>query len=79
MYHCVLIACQARERMRAKFGASNGLKSGGKMAGIGSDPNYQHGSSGGSGGGGTDINELGATAFSFVSSWVDTVSKVQFI
>ena len=64
--------------MRAKFGTSNGLKSGGKMAGIGSDPNYQHGS-GGSGGGGTDINELGATAFSFVSSWVDTVSKVQFL
>eukprot|EP01032_Pedospumella_encystans_P023058 gene23058-26113_t len=69
-----LLQEEARERMRAKFGTSNGLKSGGKMAGIGSDPNYQHGS-GGSGGGGTDINELGATAFSFVSSWVDTVSK----
>lgn len=64
---------EARERMRAKFGASNGLKSGGKMAGIGSDPNYQQGSSNNSGG--TDINELGATAFNFVSSWVDTVSK----
>ena len=66
--------------MRAKFGQSNGLKSGGKMAGIGSDPNYQQGSGGsggGGGGGGTDINELGATAFSFVSSWVDTVSKVR--
>ena len=63
--------------MRAKFGTSSGLKSGGKMAGIGSDPNYQQGSGGG--GGGTDINELGATAFSFVSSWVDTVSKVYLL
>lgn len=65
--------------MRQKFGHSSGLKSGGRMAGIGSDPNYQAGSGGGGssgGGGGPDINELGATAFSFVSSWVDTVSKV---
>ena len=62
--------------MRAKFGHSNGLKSGGKMAGIGSDPNY--GSGGSNSGSGTDINELGATAFSFVSGWVDTVSKVTF-
>lgn len=63
--------------MRAKFGQSNGLKSGGKMAGIGSDPNY--GSGGSNSGSGTDINELGATAFSFVSGWVDTVSKVRIV
>lgn len=63
--------------MRQKFGHSNGLKSGGRMAGIGSDPNYQSGGGGGGGvSGGPDINELGATAFNFVSSWVDTVSKV---
>lgn len=37
--------------MRQKFGASNGLRSGsgGGMAGIGSDPNYRPGQSGGSG------------------------------
>ena len=72
--------------MRQKFGASNGLKSGGKMQGIGSDPNYSNSNSGGgrSGGSGNtsnagsapDLNELGATAFNFVSGWVDTVSKV---
>ena len=65
--------------MRQKFGASNGLRSGsgGAMAGIGSDPSYRPGATGGSGrGGGTDINEIGANAFSFVSSWADTISKV---
>jgi len=69
---------EARERMRQKFGASNGLRSGSgsAMAGIGSDPSYRPGATGGSGrGGGTDINEIGANAFSFVSSWADTISK----
>ena len=38
--------------MRQKFGASNGLRSGsgGGMAGIGSDPNYRPGQSGGGSG-----------------------------
>mmetsp|Transcript_18822 Transcript_18822/g.41944 ORF Transcript_18822/g.41944 Transcript_18822/m.41944 type:complete len:241 (+) Transcript_18822:194-916(+) len=58
---------QARDRMRAKFGTSSGLSSGGRMAGLGSDPSYQPGAGGGGG--------AGETAFSFVSSWVDSVSK----
>ena len=81
---------QARERMRQKFGQSNGLRPTGstgygggnnsnagssKMQGIGSDPNYQANGSG-RGDGGVDINEFSATAFNFVSGWVDTVSKV---
>lgn len=72
---------EARERMRQKFGASNGLRSGGGggggggMAGIGSDPNYRPGQSSRSSGT-PDISELGANAFSFVSSWADTISKV---
>lgn len=62
---------QARERMRQKFGETNGLKSGGKMQGIGSDPNY-----GSSGGGGTsNVNEGLSTAFTFMTSLVDQVSK----
>ncbi|KAJ1420999.1 hypothetical protein B484DRAFT_332930 [Ochromonadaceae sp. CCMP2298] len=61
---------QARDRMRAKFGTSSGLSSGGRMAGLGSDPSYQPGAGGGGG--------AGETAFSFVSSWVDSVSKVSY-
>jgi len=62
---------EARERMRQKFGETNGLKSGGKMQGIGSDPNY-----GSSGGGGTsNVNEGLSTAFTFMTSLVDQVSK----
>lgn len=34
---------EARERLRQKFGSSSGLSSSGKMAGIGSDPNYRPG------------------------------------
>jgi hypothetical protein len=58
--------------MRQKFGETNGLKSGGKMQGIGSDPNY-----GSSGGGGTSngVNEGLSTAFTFMTSLVDQVSK----
>ena len=58
--------------MRQKFGETNGLKSGGKMQGIGSDPNY--GSSGG-GGGASNVNEGLSTAFTFMTSLVDQVSK----
>lgn len=57
--------------MRQKFGETNGLKSGGKMQGIGSDPNY--GSSGG--GGSSNVNEGLSTAFTFMTSLVDQVSK----
>lgn len=32
---------EAKERMRLKFGGSAGLTSSGKMAGLGSDPNYR--------------------------------------
>jgi hypothetical protein len=80
-----LLQEEARERMRQKFGASNGLRSssggagggGSKMQGIGSDPNYNPGAGGaGAGGGDININEIGATAFNFMSGWVDTVSKV---
>lgn len=57
--------------MRQKFGETNGLKAGGKMQGIGSDPNY-----GSSGGGGTsNVNEGLSTAFTFMTSLVDQVSK----
>lgn len=35
---------QARERLRQKFGAANGLSSGGNMQAIGSDPSYRPGS-----------------------------------
>jgi hypothetical protein len=68
--------------MRQKFGASNGLRSGGGggMQGIGSDPSYRPGEGGsGRGGGAPDINEIGANAFSFVSSWADTITKVSFL
>jgi len=57
--------------MRKKFGETNGLKASGKMQGIGSDPNY-----GSSGGGGTsNVNEGLSTAFTFMTSLVDQVSK----
>jgi hypothetical protein len=69
--------------MRQKFGASNGLRAGGGgggMQGIGSDPNYRPGEGGsGRGGGAPDINEIGANAFSFVSSWADTITKVSSV
>jgi hypothetical protein len=74
-----LLQEEARERMRQKFGTSNGLRSGGGgggMAGIGSDPNYRPGQSSGRSSGTPDLNEIGANAFSFVSSWADTISKV---
>lgn len=47
---------EARERMRQKFGGSNGLNSGGsgRMQGIGSDPNYRPGMGNGGGSGGQD-------------------------
>eukprot|EP00600_Ochromonadales_sp_CCMP1393_P005654 CAMPEP_0174969868 /NCGR_PEP_ID=MMETSP0004_2-20121128/9023_1 /TAXON_ID=420556 /ORGANISM="Ochromonas sp., Strain CCMP1393" /LENGTH=281 /DNA_ID=CAMNT_0016219449 /DNA_START=400 /DNA_END=1242 /DNA_ORIENTATION=+ len=57
---------EARERMRKKLSGTGG----GSMAGIGSDPNYVPGGGGGYGTGGGD-----GSAFSFVSSWVDQVSK----
>jgi hypothetical protein len=74
-----LLQEEARERMRQKFGTSNGLRSGGGgggMAGIGSDPNYRPGQGSGRSSGTPDLNEIGANAFSFVSSWADTISKV---
>ena len=37
---------KAKERLRAKFGGTNGLSSNGVMAGIGSDPGYKPGSGG---------------------------------
>jgi len=52
------LQAEARERLKAKFGASNGLTSGGKsaMTGIGSDSSYKPGgSSSGPGGGGGGI------------------------
>lgn len=52
---------EARERMRAKFGASNGLNANGsgKMQGIGSDSSYR-GCGGGGGGGGVSTAEVTA-------------------
>eukprot|EP01041_Mallomonas_annulata_P005128 gene5128-10252_t len=58
-----LIQEQARERMRQKFGNSNGLSSNGRMAGIGSDPNYRAGGSPAAGGG-LDVNSLLSTSMS---------------
>lgn len=55
---------EARERMRQKFGASNGLNSSGKMQGIGSDPNYGRGG----GGGGNDWPAVDVTQIADVSS-----------
>lgn len=45
LYLC-LPSPKARERLKAKFGASNGLSSGGKLGGVGSDPNYRAGQQG---------------------------------
>jgi hypothetical protein len=75
---------QARERMRQKFGASNGLNSSGKMQGIGSNPNYNANS----GKGGewvppVDVNQIAdasSKALNYVSStlsiWGEQVVKV---
>ncbi len=67
--------------MRAKFGASNGLSSSGKMAGIGSNPNYNPDAQGGAGVGGVDLSEAGQRAYSIFSSSIaligETVSKVR--
>ena len=48
------LQAEARERLKAKFGASSGLSSGGKsaMTGIGSDSSYKPGGGGIGGGGG---------------------------
>jgi hypothetical protein len=66
--------------MRQKFGGSSGLSSGGKMAGIGSDPNYRAG--GDSGGNNSnnfpvDINQIAdvsSKAFSYFSSTISNLS-----
>lgn len=58
----------ARERMRAKFGASSGLS--GKMGGVGSDPNYNPNRAGSSG----DITGLASDAFSFLGSTMNKVT-----
>ena len=63
---------EARERMRAKFGASKGLGGGGVMQGIGSDASYQPPSSGGAAIGGVDVS----AAYSFINSVWETTTKV---
>ena len=47
------LQAEARERLKAKFGGSSGLSSGGKstMTGIGSDSSYKPGGNSGGGGG----------------------------
>jgi ADP-ribosylation factor GTPase-activating protein 1 len=58
---------EARERMRAKFGASTGLGSGGVMQGIGSDAGYR----GGSGKGDSiNLSEIGSNTMSYLSTGV---------
>lgn len=79
-----LLQNEARERMRQKFGASNGLSSSGKMAGIGSDPNYgQNKDMGGIAIPPMDYAQIGEAsqkAFSYVTTSLavlgDQVSKV---
>eukprot|EP01038_Epipyxis_sp_PR26KG_P008669 gene8669-11712_t len=71
-----LLQEQAKERLRQKFGASSGLSSGGKMQGIGSDPNYNPNQS--SGGVIPDISQLAEVsnkALSFVSSSLAQVTS----
>ncbi len=69
---------QARERMRQKFGASNGLSAGGKMAGIGSNPNYNADQQSQSSS--LDLGEASQRAYSLFSTSIamlgETVSKV---
>lgn len=64
--------------MRQKFGASNGLSGGGKMAGIGSNPNYNADQQSQSSS--LDLGEASQRAYSLFSTSIamlgETVSKV---
>lgn len=69
---------EARERMRQKFGGSNGLSSSGRMQGIGSDASYNPNEQGG-GGGGIDYSAASQQAYSIFQTGLayvgDTVNK----
>ena len=65
---------EARERMRQKFGGSDGLRATGKMTGIGSDPHYDSQSKGVH-----DISEqlsaVTLNAVSFLSTSINTIGE----
>lgn len=68
-----LLQEDARERMRQKFGASNGLKATGKMAGIGSDSSYNPNAPA------ADISQqfsaVTLNAYSFLSSSISVIGE----
>lgn len=73
---------EAKERLRQKFGSSSGLSSSGKMAGIGSDPNYRPGGSQSSGISipnlppiDVDLAEVSQKTLNFFSSTWSTLSE----
>lgn len=65
---------EAKERLRQKFGNSNGLSSNGSMQGIGSDPNYRRGETSAASDS-FDLNQISG----FFSSLGETVSKVSHL
>jgi hypothetical protein len=74
-----LYCLQARERMKQKFGGSSGLSSGsggGGMQGIGSDSSYRPASQSGIGLSTQDISAQMSGAFSYLSSALETGTKV---